>query len=129
MMKLHVATLLSLSLSLVTSLALADGITVRRGQFTDRVERGAPVTSADQLPAAGRVVYWIEAANAGEPGAVTLVWRVGGREVSRQTLEVGRGARWRTWGVLPRRGSGAAVEVQVLDASGAVLHSDRLGGR
>lgn len=126
MMKLRVATLLALCVTLAASLALADGITVRRGQFTDRVERGAPATAEDQLPATGRLVYWVEAANAGEAGTVTLVWRVGGREVTRQTLDVGRGPRWRTWGVLLRRGGGP-VEVQVLGADGAVLHTDRLG--
>lgn len=127
MMKLRLATLFALCLTLVASIALADGVTIRRGQFTDRVERGVPVTAADQLSASGRLVYWVEAANSGEISTVTLVWRVGGREVSRQTLDVGRGPRWRTWGVLLRRGSGP-VEVQVLDGAGAVLHTDRLGG-
>lgn len=127
MMKLRVATLFALAATLAASLALADGVTIRRGQFTDRVERGSPVTAADQLPARGRLVYWVEAANAGERATVTLVWRVNSREVTRQTLDVGRGPRWRTWGMLLRRGAGP-VEVQVLDASGAVIHTDRLGG-
>lgn len=128
MTKPRTAALIALSLTLAAAAALADGVTIRRGQFTDRVERGVPVTAADQLPASGRLVYWVEAANTGDNATVTLVWRVGGREVTRQTLDVGRGPRWRTWGVLPRRGGGA-IEVQVLDASGAVLHTDRLGGR
>ncbi len=126
-MKNLTATLFALTATLLTATALADGITIRRGQFTDRVERGAPVTAAAELPATGRLVYWVEAANAGDAGQVTLVWRVGGREVSRQSLDVGRGSRWRTWGMLLRRRAGN-VEVQVLDAAGQVIHSDRLGG-
>ncbi|MFO0624585.1 MAG: DUF2914 domain-containing protein [Polyangiales bacterium] len=126
-MKNLTATLFALTATLLTATALADGITIRRGQFTDRVERGAPVTAAAELPPTGRLVYWVEAANAGDAGQITLVWRVGGREVSRQSLDVGRGPRWRTWGVLLRRRAGN-VEVQVLDAAGQVIHSDRLGG-
>lgn len=126
-MKQCLATTVVLGSMLFGATALADGVTVRRGQFTDRVERGAPVTAASELPSTGRLVYWIEASNPGQPAQVTLVWRVGGREVTRQTLDVGRGSRWRTWGMLLRR-SGRNVEVQVLDPSGAVIHSDRLGG-
>jgi Protein of unknown function (DUF2914) len=127
LMKNLSATLFALTATLLTATALADGITIRRGQFTDRVERGAPVTAPADLPPTGRLVYWVEAANTGDAGQVTLVWRVGGAEVSRQSLDIGRGSRWRTWGVLLRRRAGN-VEVQVLDAAGQVIHSDRLGG-
>lgn len=126
-MKHHVATLISLAIFAASSTALCDDIAVRRGQFTDRVERGAPVAPASELGGARRIMYWIEASNAGAPAELTLVWRVGGREVNRQTLSVGRSPRWRTWAVLARRGAGA-VEVRVLDASGEVIHQDRLGG-
>jgi hypothetical protein len=127
MKKISLASLAALCVTLSAALALADGVTIRRGQFTDRVERGAPVTAPADLPATGRLTYWVEAANAGEAATVTLVWRVGGAEVSRQTLDIGRGSRWRTWGVLLRRRAGP-VEVQVLDGAGAVIHTDRLGG-
>ena len=42
----------------------------------------------------------------------------------RQSLDVGRAPRWRTWAALRRNGA-RAVEVQVLDAAGASLHTDR----
>lgn len=126
-MKHLAAASLSVCVTLAAASSFADGVTVRRGQFTDRVERGAPVAPPAELPRGGRVLYWVEASNPGAPAQITLVWRVGGREVTRQELEVGHAPRWRTWGALPRRGSGT-VEVRVLDASGAEIHRDRLGG-
>ena len=60
---------------------------------------------------------------------VTLVWSFDGRQVARQSLDVGRSPHWRTWGFLPRRAAGHTVEVTVLDASGATLHADRLATR
>lgn len=101
-------------------------VTFRRGQFTDRVERGQPVGDAAAARAARDTVYWMEIGNDGAPTTVTLVWRLAGREVSRQQLEVGRGPRWRTWGSWRARGRSGGVEVQVLDAAGATLHTAQI---
>jgi hypothetical protein len=102
--------------------ASADGVTFVRGQFTSRVERGQPV--GDTAAAGRQILYWMEIGNAGAPTQVTLVWKVGGRAVTRQSLDVGRAPRWRTWGVFNNRGGN--IEVEVLDAAGASLHTEQL---
>ncbi|MBK6534913.1 MAG: DUF2914 domain-containing protein [Deltaproteobacteria bacterium] len=122
-MKLSTMSLVSAVL-LCSATAWSDGVSVVRGQFTDHVVGGRPQGDAASAAASREVVYWMEVANAGAPAAVTVVWRVGGREVLRQSLDVGRAPRWRTWATLRRNGA-RAVEVQVLDAAGASLHTDR----
>lgn len=123
MMKLSTMSLVSAVL-LCSATAWSDGVSVVRGQFTDHVVGGRPQGDAASAAASREVVYWMEVANAGAPAAVTVVWKVGGREVLRQSLDVGRAPRWRTWATLRRNGA-RAVEVQVLDAAGASLHTDR----
>ncbi len=121
----HLVLATTLALCTLTSAAHADGVTVLRGQFTSRVERGQPVGDASTLATAFPLVYWVEARSADAPAQITLVWSVDGRPVQRQSLDVGRGPRWRTWGFLPRRAAGHTIEVTVLDAAGATLHTDR----
>jgi hypothetical protein len=75
------------------------------------------------------VIYWIDVANAGGPTQVTLVWILDGKEVERQSLDVGHTSHWRTWG--GRRVGGAhKIDVQVVDTSGRSLKEDSvaLGG-
>ncbi|MBI5517487.1 MAG: DUF2914 domain-containing protein [Deltaproteobacteria bacterium] len=120
---MNVRTLLPtfvLSLSLLASEAQAQ-VTVVRGQFTDRVERSMPVGAPESLASAREAVFWLELRNQGTPTQVTLVWRVDGHEVQRQTLDVGRGSRWRTWG-RRRISSARSMQVEVLDAEGHSLH-------
>ncbi|MBL8603516.1 MAG: DUF2914 domain-containing protein [Myxococcales bacterium] len=115
-----------LALSMMAGVSTAEAaLTWRRGQFTDRVERGQPVGDAAAALRGPNATYWMEIGNDGAPENVTLVWRVDGREVRRQSLEIGRAPRWRTWGFARVRG-GRAVEVTVLDASGATLHTEQL---
>lgn len=109
---------------LCASTAWSDGISVVRGQFTDRVEAGRPQGDAAAAANVRDVVYWMEVNNTGAPAPVTLVWKVNGREVRRQSLDVGHAPRWRTWGTFRRNGA-TAVEVEVLDAAGASLHTAR----
>jgi serine/threonine-protein kinase len=100
-------------------------VTCLDGRFGDHVANGQPSGDARGILAARKAVYWIELANRGRATHVTLVWRIDGREVQRQTLDVGRGPRWRTWGA--RRIEGAReIEVQVLDAAGHPLKVDSL---
>ena len=106
---------------LCSATAWSDGVSVVRGQFTDAVVAGRPQGDA---AASRQVVYWMEVANTGAPAAVTVVWKIDGHEVRRQTLDVGHAPRWRTWATFRRNGA-RAVEVQVLDAAGASLHTDR----
>jgi len=119
--------MLAATLAMVISAGVAEAaVTFRRGQFTDRVEAGRPVGDAAAARAARDTTFWMEIANDGAPTTVTLVWRLAGREVSRQQLDVGRGPRWRTWGSWRARGRTGGLEVQVLDAAGATLHTGQI---
>ncbi|WP_394822839.1 DUF2914 domain-containing protein [Pendulispora albinea] len=117
-----------LSLSTTATLAHADEestVTIVSGQFADHVEGGKPVGDAKSIAAAHKAVYFVDAANTGAPAAITLVWLIDGKEVQRQSLDVGHAAHWRTWGT--RRIAGAkSVGVQILDASGKSLKEDTL---
>ena len=113
------------AVALCASTAWCDGLSVVRGQFTDRVVAGRPQGDAAAAAASREVVYWMEVANTGAAAPVTVVWKVGGREVRRQSLDVGHAPRWRTWAAFRRNGA-RAVEVQVLDAAGASLHTEKL---
>ena len=104
-------------------------VAVLDGEFADHIEQGRPVGDASGIAAGHKAIYWIDLANAGEPTRVTLVWILDGREVERQSLEVGHTSHWRTWGA--RRVGGAhKIDVQVVDASGRSLKEDSvaLGG-
>ena len=115
-----------LALSTLTTAAQTDGPTFVRGQFAARVERGQPVGDEAAVASAFPLVYWVEMRNLGPSAPVTLVWSYDGRQVARQSLDVGHGSRWRTWGFLPRRAAGHTIEVTLLDAAGATLHTDRV---
>jgi hypothetical protein len=93
------------------------------GKFADHIERGQPSGDARGIAAAHKAIYWVDLANRGQPTQVTLVWTIDGREVQRQTLNVGHGPHWRTWGV---RAVGEAREigVRILDAAGNPLKED-----
>ncbi len=119
----RIASLATLTLALFATAAHADGVAVVHGQFTDRVDHGRPVGDATALATAPSAVYWVEVNNPGAPTQVTLVWRVDGREVARQSLDVGHAPRWRTWGTRPLHGA-HQVEVAVLDPAGAQIHTD-----
>lgn len=125
----HFVIATALALCSMTSAAQADGPAFVRGQFAARVEHGQPTGDAADLATASPLVYWIEMRNPGPSTPVTLVWSFDGRQVARQSLDVGRSPHWRTWGFLPRRAAGHTVEVTVLDAAGATLHADRLATR
>jgi hypothetical protein len=60
---------------------------------------------------------------------VTLVWKLDGTEVTRQSLDVGRSPRWRTWGSCGTR-KAHTIEVEILDAEGHSLKTDKatIGG-
>ena len=95
------------------------------GKFGAHVENGQPTGDAKDIAAAHKAIYWVDIANTGEATQVTLVWTLDGKEVQRQSLDVGRSPHWRTWGA--RLLSGArTIGVQVLDASGKSLKEDSI---
>ncbi len=97
------------------------------GEFGDHVDQGRASGDSAAIFAAKKAVYWLDVANAGEPTQVTLVWTLDGREVQRQSLDVGRSGHWHTWGMRPL-GDAKRVEVTVLDAAGHTLKTDSIGG-
>jgi len=104
----------------------ADGsVTVVSSQFTDKIEHAKPVGGGDAIAPSSTATYWLEVGNAKEATQLTLVWKLDGVEAARQTLDVGRAPKWRTWGSCPTR-KAHAVEVTVLDKDGATLKTDAL---
>ncbi|MFO0669083.1 MAG: hypothetical protein U0235_05545 [Polyangiaceae bacterium] len=100
--------------------ALSD-VEVVASQFADKVDSGAVVGDGKSSP----VVTYVVWAKSGGPSEVVLVWSADGKERARQTLEVGRSPKWRTWGMAPA-GSAKSIEVRVLDAAGRELKKDVL---
>jgi len=126
MLKSMVPALVVVSSVLAANVALADGaVSCVGGQFGDHVEHGKAVGDAKSIADAKKVVYSVDIANAGEATQVTLVWKVDGKEVQRQSLDVGKAPHWLTWGMRPIPGA-SKVEVQVLDGAGASLKEDTL---
>jgi serine/threonine-protein kinase len=93
------------------------------GKFADRIEQGNPAGDAKGIASARKAIYWLDLANRGRPTQVTLVWRIDGKEVQRQMLDVGHAPHWRTWGVHKVAGA-HEIEVRVLDATGHSLKED-----
>jgi hypothetical protein len=119
-----IAALLASVTALFSVDALAE-IRFVRGQFTDRVERGQPVGDAAAARASGRITYHFTMSNSGPATTVTVVWKINGNTVRRQTLDIGSTPRWRTW-ASHRAGRTAQVSVDILDAEGHNLHSETL---
>jgi hypothetical protein len=86
-------------LALTPSLAHAEGgaVSVADAKFADHIESGQPAGDAKGIAAAHKAIYWIDAANTGDATQVTLVWTVDGKEVQRQSLDIGQSPHWRTW--------------------------------
>jgi hypothetical protein len=112
-----------LSILATTGAARADELSVVRGQFTDKVENRLPVGDASSLGAQKTVTYWLEVNSPNEATQVTLVWKLDGKEVARQSLDVGRAPHWRTWGMCGTR-TAHSIEVEVLDKDGHSLKTD-----
>lgn len=89
------------------------------------VQRREPVGVTTSF-AAGTELVWghLRVRNEEAPAKIALVWRQDGREVGRETLKVGVGARWRTWTKL-RMGPEHAGRwtLEVLDGDGRPLAS------
>jgi hypothetical protein len=99
-------------------------VVVVKSQFTAKVESSMPVDTID-LAHDHAATYWVVVKNTKAPTHVTLVWKLDGKEVTRQSLDVGISPAWKTWGSASLRGA-KSVEVDVLDESGNVLKVDTL---
>lgn len=125
MIRFAIVPVLFLGLTVSNARAEDAAVTCVTGQFADHVEQGKPVGDAASIAAAKKAVYWVDMGNTGDATQVTLVWKVDGKEVQRQTLDVGHSPHWHTWGGRPLGGA-KAVEVQVQDSAGATLKEDSL---
>ena len=112
--------------SLVPAVALADGdVSCVSGQFSAQVDHGKPQGGADDIAANKKATYFVDVANPGAPTQVTLVWSLDGKEVQRQSLDVGTSPHWHTWGSRPL-GNAKDIQVELLDASGGSLKTDSM---
>lgn len=98
-------------------------VRVVSGQFASSVQAGRPSGDAASIAAARNAIYFVVVENNAQPTTVTVVWKLDGREVARQSLDVGRAPRWRTWATQRTRGAHSLV-VEVLDAAGTQLHTE-----
>jgi hypothetical protein len=124
---LFIAALAVSSLVSIALPALAEettsAVSVVRSQFTDKIDNRLPQGDASALAQGKPATYWAELNNPGEATEVTLVWKLDGREAARQSLEVGRSAHWRTWGICSTQ-KAHSIEVEVLDKEGHTLKTD-----
>jgi Protein of unknown function (DUF2914) len=125
---LLVAALVVSSFSFLAPAALADeagaaSVSVVRSQFTDKVENHLPVGDSSALAQDKIATYWVEMNNPGDATEVTLVWKLDGQEITRQSLDIGRASHWRTWGTCPTR-KAHAIDIEVLDKDGHSLKTD-----
>ena len=112
--------------SLIPAAALAAGdVSCVSGQFAATVESGKPSGDASAIASQRKATYFVDVANPGSPTQVTLVWKLDGKEVQRQSLDVGTSPHWHTWGSRPL-GKATQIDVEVLDPSGASLKTDSL---
>jgi hypothetical protein len=110
----------------VSAVAWAEpAVTCDEGAFAEKVVDRKPMGDVSAIATAHKATYFVVIKNPGAPTTVTLVWKVDGTEVQRQSLDVGTSSGWKTWG---SRWIGEAkkVDVSVLDATGATLKDDSL---
>ncbi|HEX7665700.1 MAG TPA: hypothetical protein VF407_14335 [Polyangiaceae bacterium] len=115
-----------MALSLVPAAALAaNDVSCVSGQFAGSIEGGKPQGDASAIASAHKATYFVDVSNPGAPTQVTLVWKLDGKEVQRQSLDVGTSSHWHTWGSRPI-GNAQTIDVELLDPSGASLKTDSL---
>jgi hypothetical protein len=100
-----------------------EGVSVVHGQFTDKIENRLPASDTTSLAQGKLATYWVEMSNPGEATEVTLVWKLDGKEVVRQSLDIGRAPHWRTWGSCGTQ-KAHTIEIEVLDKDGHSLKTD-----
>lgn len=125
MKHIGIRSILVIASLLVPAAVCADGVTFVRGSFAAGAERDAATDEA-ALRAARRIFYVFEMNNPGDPAPVRVQWTYDGRPLPAQTLEAGHSPHWRLWSIIPRRAVGHTIEVNLLDAAGASLHTERL---
>lgn len=109
--------------SVKTAPVSAATLTVSRMVFAGSIQDRQPVHVSTVFPASQDKVYcYLELTDVTKDQQITYAWTYGGR-TDKQTNEVKKSSRWRTWSYKMPAGKKGEWKVDVLDESGAVLKS------
>ena len=96
--------------------------TVTRLVVGTGVENREPAGVAETFPASTEKVYcYLEATNIAKDTEVSVVWSLGGKEISKTGLSLKAGSRWRTNAIKTVKGLKGDWKVEVKDASGDLV--------
>jgi hypothetical protein len=100
------------------------GFTIARMAMCERIDNREPVNIADTFSADTEKVFcFLEAKNIDEDTMVTFVWYFDNKEMSRVSLPLTKGRRWRTYASKKLAGMKGNWKVELLESSGIILHS------
>jgi len=86
------------------------------------VENGEPVGAAETFPASTEKVYcFLEAIDIAKDTEVSFVWFSGEKELSKFTVPLKTGSRWRTYAYKNLREIKGGWKVEIRDAEGKVV--------
>jgi hypothetical protein len=97
-------------------------LTIARAVVGTGVENGEPAGVAETFPASTeKVTCFIEATNISKDTEVTFAWSQGGKELSKFSLPLKMGSRWRTYAYKNINGMKGDWKVEIKDADGKLL--------
>ena len=116
---------LLLIFALGPSYAMDDpGFAIKRMVTSENIADKEPVNSADIFPAAtDRVYCFLETADIEEDTTVHFIWYLEGREMTKISLPLQKGRRWRTYSSKKVAGLTGNWKVELQEASGIVLNT------
>jgi len=108
----------------VTAAAPAASLNIARMEISSSVENREPAGIAATFPATTEKVYcYLDIKNVPKDTTITYVWTLGSNEMRKDTQQVKKSSRWRTWANKGINGMKGDWKVDVLDESGALLKS------
>ncbi|OGP69253.1 MAG: hypothetical protein A2170_03535 [Deltaproteobacteria bacterium RBG_13_53_10] len=100
----------------------AAALTIARAVVGTGVENSEPTGAAETFPSSTEKVYcFIEATNIPKDTEVTFVWSQAGKEMSKFSLPLKKGSRWRTYAYKNIYGMKGDWKVEIKDADGKLL--------
>jgi hypothetical protein len=98
------------------------GLSISRAVMATGVENREPVGAAAVFPATTEKVYcFLEAANIPKDMDISLIWSHGQKEMSKISLPLKAGSRWRTFAHKNLGGLKGDWKVEIKDAEGKLL--------
>ncbi len=95
---------------------------VKRLVIGTGVENGEPVGTAETFPASTEKVYcFLEATDIAKDAEVSFVWFSGDKELSKFSVPLKQGPRWRTYAYKNLRGLKGEWKVEIRDSDGKVV--------